>query len=56
MNHVELEKRVIEEISDDDYKSPVLDFSPFPEAPVIEFVSREPRQNIAQLVSELLAA
>ena len=56
MNVIELNKHIVEEISDSDYQSPMLDLSPFPEVPVLELLKAEPRQSVADMVSNLLAA
>ena len=56
MDIIELNKHIVEEISDADYQSPMLDLSPFPEVPVLELLKSEPRQSVADMVSDLLAA
>ncbi len=56
MDIIEFKKHIAEEISDADYKSPMLDLSPFPEVPVLELLKAESRQSVADMVSDLLAA
>ncbi len=56
MNVVDLNKYIVEEISDADYMSPMLDMSPLSEDLEIELVAAEPRYKVADLVSDLLAA
>ena len=56
MPSIDLNMYIVEEISDADYESPMLDMSPFPEAPVIELVMSGAKQSVAEMVSDLLAA
>ena len=56
MPSIDLNMYIVEEISDADYESPMLDMSPLPEAPVIELVMSGAKQSVAEMVSDLLAA
>ena len=57
MQVIDLSKHIVEEISDADYQSPMLDLSPFSEDELFVSVSSEkPKINVAEMVSDLLAA
>lgn len=57
MQVIDLSKHIVEEISDADYQSPMLDLSPFPEDELfVSVISDKPKINVAEMVSDLLAA
>jgi len=49
-------ERVAVEVCDRDYRNPMLDLSPFPESDLADLVKSVPRQSVADMVSDLLAA